>query len=170
MMIDVGGLFRELVHQRQIAPEAVVIESVTYDELVRDADADVVDPDVFLVCFGLEEQRRDLEMLDVLGLENRFELLYGVSRIDDVLDDDHAAAFQVLIEPDELPDFVGRRRAFVRRKFHKAYLARKSVFLEDVGNDHECAVKDSDKDRSFFLMIVFDVLDHFGNREINFLF
>ena len=63
----------------QVSSEPVVVEPVADDEFVRDADADVIDLDVFFVRFGFEEQRRNLEMLDVLLFEQRFERFMTVS-------------------------------------------------------------------------------------------
>jgi len=133
-------LIRQLINFGQIASETVVIETVADDEFIRDANADVIDLDVFLIRFGFEKQRGDLEMLDVLFFEQRLEFLDRISGIDDVFDDDDASAGQVLVEAYELLDFVCGFGSFVRRHFDEAHFTRMAVMFHEIGNDHEGTV------------------------------
>ena len=72
-----------------VASEAVIVQPVTYDEVVGDVHGNVFDVEVYLQFVGFHQQGGDMYLLRVAGTERFEQTLHGKARIYDVFYDDY---------------------------------------------------------------------------------
>ena len=84
------------------APEVAValadIEAVAHDEVGRDGEADVAQGDLDALLALLDQQGADVEALRLAGLEVAAQIVQRQAAVDDVLDDEDAAALELGVE------------------------------------------------------------------------
>ena len=97
----------KLVNVIEVAAVAVVVEAVADDELVGDAEADVVDGEVRFVGVGLHGHGGDAHVFRAGLGQHVVQVDVGVAGIDDVLEDEDPFPANVLVEADEAVDAAG---------------------------------------------------------------
>ena len=87
-----------------VPPEAVVIQSVTHDEVVGDVHGGLLDVDVHLQFLGLDEQGGVVYLLRSAGAQRLEQALHGEARVHNVFHNDHRASAQVFVDADDFLD------------------------------------------------------------------
>src|SRR5206468_7293762 len=117
-------IFVQDTHIGQIPVPLGEIEAVADHEAVRDLEAHVADVDLDLAPIRLRQQGADLEAGRRPGLEVPDEVGERQPRVDDVLDHEDVAPFDVDVEVLEDPDDArGVGRGAVARDRHEVDLA-----------------------------------------------
>ena len=86
---SLDGLFNNLIDVRQVTSFVVIVETVSYDEIVFDIEATVVNLEVYLQATRLDEERSDEYFLRLLFAQHAEHFLHGSTRFDDVFYDDY---------------------------------------------------------------------------------
>jgi len=79
----------------QVAALFVVIQAVAHHEIIGDGEAQVIDGDVHLVPLGLVQQGAHLQAARLAVQQQLTHGADGVTRVDDVVDQDHVPAADV---------------------------------------------------------------------------
>src|SRR6478672_12005264 len=133
-------------HVGEIPVPLPEVEAVADHELVRNLEARVADGDVDLAAGRLRQQRADLERRWVARLEHSHQVRQRQAGVDDVLHDEHVAAFDVDVEILEDPDDARRigRRAVARDR-HEVDLAWNRQLSHQIGHEEHRALEDADE-------------------------
>ena len=87
-----------------VPSEAVVIQSVTHDEVVGNAHGGILDVEIHLQFLGLDEQGGDVYFLRAAGTERLKQTLHGEACVYNVFHDDDGASAQVFVDADDFLD------------------------------------------------------------------
>ena len=117
-----------------VPPEAVVIQSVTHDEVVGDAHGGILDVEVHLQLFGLDEQGGDVYLLRAAGTECFKQALHGEACVYNVFHDDDGTPAQVFVDADDFLDVACRLHALVGGQLDERFLAVVGVAFHQVGS------------------------------------
>lgn len=154
----------------EVTAIAVVVETSSDDELVRDGEAEIVDRQVELVCVRLVGHRGDAQVPEAHGLEHIDEVLVGASRIDDVLDDNNTLAVKVVVEPDEILDIIRGFGSAIGGEFHARYLALDVQSLEQVNGEHDGPVEGNQEYSVVIFVVLVDLIGHPLHSRVDFGF
>ena len=138
----------------------VIIQPIAHDELVADVHAFVVDGVVVLEIVGFEEKRGDAHVGGFQVAEFLDGVTHGVACVDDVFHDDDVAAVQGMVEADELAHDAGAFGARIRGEFHETDLTGNGNPLEQLGGEHESAVKHHEEQGTHALHVAVDLVGH----------
>ena len=97
----------EDVNVGQIACHAVKIKALAYDKLGGIFKTDIIGIDVALHSLGFEQQRGHLDVGGLLFAEVVDEALDGIACVNNILDDDDAAVFNVLAKSQNFFNHAG---------------------------------------------------------------
>src|SRR5436190_2573361 len=148
----------------QIAVALAEIEPVADHEPVRDLEADVAHRHVDLAPGRLRHQGAHLEARRLPRLQVAHQVREREAGVDDVLDDEHVAAFDVDVEVLEDPDDPGRiGRGAVARDLHEVDLALHREMAHQVGHEEDGALEDADQEQVAALVVGGDLRAELGD-------
>ena len=102
--------------------------------------------------------------------EDAEQFLHRQSRVDDVLDDDHRASLDVLVQADQLLDMPRGLGAHIGGHAHKTDFAGGVDAADEVCGKHERAVEHRQQERLLPLQVAANLCGHFGYALLYLLF
>lgn len=155
----------ENVYVFVIAPNLVVIESESDDELVHYADSHIIKLHVLLVNVFLEKHRADFDLACAGFKKPLLQVDYRCARVDDILYDDRPAAVDVVLQADYLLYLPRGPRALIGRNADAGQFAGEGQALHQFAGKHDGAVKHADDQRNVFAAL--EVVVDFGGNGID---
>ncbi len=138
----------------------VIIQAVAHDELVADIHAFVVNRVGVLEIVWLEEQGGNAHVGGFQVPEFLHGVAHGVTCVNDVFHDDHMAAFQGMVEADELSDDIGGLGARIGGELDETDFTGDGQSLEQFGGEHEGTVEYHEKQWIHARHIMIDLIGH----------
>src|SRR5580704_4053109 len=150
------------------APEVAValgdVQPVAHDEVARDGEADVAQGDLDALLALLDEQGADIEALRLARVEVAAEIVERQAAVDDVLDDEDAAALELGVEVlDDADDAAGLGRAAVRAHGHEVDVDRQLDRPAQIAQEEHGALEDGDEERGLVYVVPGDLGAQLGD-------
>lgn len=139
--MDYPKLFYYRIDVAKIATITVIVKAVADDEVIGDVQGHILHGNASLVAFGLQEQGADMNLGRTHRLQALNKFVDGLARLDDVLYDYHAAAFDIFRHTDEFFYDTRRTRALIGLHLDERDLGRNVNMTEQVGSEDETAVE-----------------------------
>ena len=109
-----------------------------------------------------------MERAGIAGAQRVQHPLHRVARVDNVLNDDDIAVFQVLVDADDFLDLARGGRALVGSKLDERDLAGNGEITHKVGSEDERTVQYGQQQRILAGHVVIDLLSHGSHALLDF--
>jgi len=158
---DFGGEEADVVH---IAVVLGIVHAVANDELVGDAEGDIVGLDGDKAACGFVEAGGDLERGWLVLEHEAAQIAEGQAGVEDVLDDDDVLAFDGVIDVlDELDGSRGDAGAAIAGDGDEVEGGVDRDGTREVGEEDRRALEDTDQDNGLAFVISGDLLADGGD-------
>lgn len=159
----VGGealIFNHRVDVLVVTSHAVVVKAVTNDEGIGNLHGAVIYLERSRETFWFLQERAYLHALGTLVEELRQEVVHGVARVDDVLDDDDVTSLKIGVYANEFAQHTCALHSFVTGELGKENLRLECQFAYQVGSKHERTVQDAHHDGVFAGIVLVQTCGH----------
>jgi len=172
-----GRLFAQIhsglqyAHEGQIAVIIIVVEAVAHHKRGGNGEAGIVRLERDLAARRLVEQRADLDGVRLALVEELHDHLERVAGVDDVLEDEHVAALNIVVDVLAEGQLAGRLGASLERgDAHEVLLYRNGDRLRHLRKEGDDALENADQNGAFAAVILRDLRADLADPGVNILF
>src|SRR3990170_1688865 len=164
------GLGAQRADVREVPVLLGEVQPVADDEVRRDLEAAVAHVDLDPLDAGLPEQGADLQTRRATAAQVLEEVVQREARVHDVLDEQHVAPLEVVVQVLQDPDDArGLRRGSVRRDGHEVHLDRQPHVAREIGHHHEGALQHADEQEVAALVVLGDLVSEVPEHPLDLL-
>ena len=150
--------------------EAIVVQSVTHDKVIRDLLPHIVQyQGCILVCIGLIQHNSDAHLLSTSEEVEFLNLCQGKPGVHEIFQHHHYASHDIDLWSHYLREPPRGVHARVRAVLRKGHLIRLVQQVSNVRAKHKCPIEDTDKERISVSHICDDLLSNSRNVRVQLL-